>query len=145
MAEIKDHLTTSERYEVIDLETGEPIKNIAWADDQAGKYETFRMRPRTLSDPSDADLRLYHSDGKPKIDEHEGEIEIVDLSVHPLKGPLLALLDDPDVVAKVEPKQLWLVVAGLLDAMKYLLRDDSETAQDKLESARHRFHKAFLS
>ncbi len=41
-----------------------------------------------------------------------------------------------------ERNDLLLVVAGLLDAMKYLLRDDKETAQDKLESARRRFEKA---
>ena len=88
-------------YEVIDVETGEEIENIAWADDEAGGYGVFRTRGRTLSDAEDADLRLYHLDGKPKIDEHEGEIEIVDLSINPLKAQLLALLDDPEVKAAV--------------------------------------------
>ena len=108
-----DFTTDSEvsgRYEVIDVETGEEIENIAWADDEAGAYGVFRTRARTLSDAEDADLRLYHSDGKPKIDEHEGEIEIVDLSINPLKAPLLALLDDPEVAAKLrsilEPKSI---------------------------------------
>ena len=101
MARIEHHPTTSERYEVIDLETGEAIEHIAWADDEAGTYGVFRTRPRTLDDAKDADLRLYDSDFKPKIDEHKGEIEIVDLAENPLKGPLLALLDDPEVVEKL--------------------------------------------
>lgn len=101
MAHIKDHPTTSERYEVIDLETGEAIKNIAWADDQVGKYQTFRTRPRTLSDASDADLRLYDSEGSPKVDAHEGDIQIVDLVENPMKAPLLALLDDQEIKAAV--------------------------------------------
>ena len=132
------------KYEVVDLKTGEKIENIAWADDETGTYGVFRTRGRTLNDAKDADLRLYDSDGKPKVDDCKGDIEIIDTAENPLKAPLLALLDDPDVVAKIEQWEIRLVVAGLLDAMKYLLRDDRETAHDKLESARHRFDKAFL-
>ncbi len=89
------------KFEVIDVETGEEIEHIAWADDAAGKYAVFATRGRTLADAKDADLRLYDSDGNPKVRDREGEIEIVDLSVNPFKAPLLALLDDPDVKAAV--------------------------------------------
>jgi hypothetical protein len=116
MASIEDHPTTPERYEVIDLETGEAIDHIAWADEESDRYEVFRTRPRTLSDPPDADLRLYDSEGRPKVDAHEGNIEIVDLAENPLKGPLLALLDDPEVVAKLrrvlEPKSIQAMTGG---------------------------------
>ena len=133
------------KFEVIDVETGDEIEHIAWADDEAGTYAVFATRGRTLADAENADLRLYDSQGNPKVIEHKGEIEIIDLSVNPFKAPLLALLDDPEVKDKVDQKEIRLVVAHLLDAMKYLLRDDRQTAQDKLESARRRFHKAFLS
>ena len=138
-------ITPAGKFEVIDLETDEEIKDIAWADDEAGKYGVFATRGRTLADAKDADLRLYDLDGNPKVTEREGDIEIVDLSVNPFKAPLLALLDDPEVKDKVGQEEIRVVVAGLLDAMKYLLRDDRETAQDKLESATRRFDKAFLS
>ena len=85
------------KFEVIDVETGEEIENIAWADDEAGTFGVFAMRGRTLADAKDADLRLYHSDGKPRINECKGEIEIVDLNVDPFKAQMMALLRDPDI------------------------------------------------
>ncbi len=88
-------------YEVVDIETGEEIENIAWADDETGTYGVFRLRGRTLADAKDADLRLREKSGGFKITEYEGEIKIVDLSENPLKAPLLALLRDPEVAATV--------------------------------------------
>lgn len=89
------------RFEVVDQETGETIENIAWADDEAGEYHVFRIRARNLSDAKDADLRLRDRAGVFKVDEHEGEIQIVNLAENPMKAPLLALLDDPEVKAAV--------------------------------------------
>ena len=98
------------KFEVIDLATGEEIADIAWADDEAGTFGVFAMRGRTLADAKDADLRLYHSDGKPRINECKGEIEIVDLSVDPFKESLMAMLHDTDVHTAV--------VGIILDAVK---------------------------
>ena len=88
-------------YEVVDQESGEEIENIAWADDEAGSYGVFRVRGRTLADAKDADLRLLDKSGGFRVNEHKGDIQIVDLSENPLKAPLLALLDDPEVKAAV--------------------------------------------
>ena len=98
------------KFEVIDVETGEEIEDIAWADDDAGTYGVFAMRGRTLADAKDADLRLYDSDGNPKVTEREGEIEIVDLSVNPFKESLMAMLHDADVRTAV--------VGIILDAVR---------------------------
>jgi len=38
-------------------------------------------------------------------------------------------------------KELDLVVAGLLDAVKYILREDTYTAEKKLKAATDKFHK----
>ena len=89
------------RYEVVDVETGEEIENIAWADDETGTYGVFRMRGRTLADAKDADLRLRDRSGDFKITEEAGEIKIVDLSENPFKVDLLTLLRDPEVAAAV--------------------------------------------
>ncbi len=94
----------AKRYQVIDLDSGEEIENVAWADDEAEAYGVFRMRGRTMSDGSDADLRLLDAAGHFKVDEEEGEIEIIDLAHNPLKGPLLALLEDPEVIAALKAK-----------------------------------------
>jgi len=85
------------KLEVIDLETGEEIENIAWADDGTGECYVFRTRARTLADAPDADLRLGDGPGSFKVKIHKGGIKIVDLSVDPFKAPLLALLDDPEI------------------------------------------------
>ena len=98
------------KFEVIDVETGDEIEHIAWADDEAGTFGVFAMRGRTLSDYKDADLRLYHSDGTPRIIEGKGEIKIVDLSVDPFKESLMNLLRDSDVHKAV--------VAIIIDAVR---------------------------
>lgn len=91
----------AERYLVTNAEDGEEIKDIAWADDEARRYARFRCRPRMLTDPKGADLRLRHPDGTFRLAEHNAEIQIEDLAVNPLKEALLALLDDPEVIAKL--------------------------------------------
>ena len=88
------------RYQVIDVETGEEIEGVGWADDDVGEYHTVRMRGRTLGDAADVDLRIVDKSGAFKFKLCQGEIEIVDLAA-PLKAPLLALLDDPEVVEAI--------------------------------------------
>ena len=89
------------RYDVIDVETGEEIENIAWADDDKGECYVFRTRGRTLADAPGADLRLGDGSGSFKVKIHEGGIKIVDLSENSFKVDLLTLLRDPDVAAAV--------------------------------------------
>ncbi len=96
-----DNPDQADRYEVTDQDSGEEIGSIAWADDETGKYGVFRVRGRTLADKPGADLRLRDGAGDFKVDEHEGEIQIVDLAQNPMKAPLLALLADPEVKAAV--------------------------------------------
>jgi hypothetical protein len=91
----------AERVIVVDAETGEPIENLAWADDETGVYATIKQRPRTMADPKNADLRVKSPDGF-ALQIHTGEIEFVDRAVNPFKAELMALLDDPDVVAKLK-------------------------------------------
>ena len=86
------------RYQVIDHETGEDVRNVAWADTETGTYAVFRLRKRTMSDKADADLRRRHADGSFVLDEREGDFSIVDTTENPLKGALLALLEDPEVI-----------------------------------------------
>ena len=88
------------RYQVIDLESGEDIEGVAWADDDTGNHTVFLTRSRTLDDAADVDLRIVDKSGAFKVKACQGEIEIVDLAA-PLKAPLLALLDDPEVVEKL--------------------------------------------
>jgi hypothetical protein len=89
----------AERVIVVDAETGEPIENLAWADDETGVYATIKQRPRTMADPKNADLRVKSPDGF-ALQIHTGEF--VDRAVNPFKAELMALLDDPDVVAKLK-------------------------------------------
>lgn len=89
------------RYQVFDNETGEDIRNIAWADDKTGRYAVFLTRKRTMSDTKDVDLRRRRQDGSFVLEENEGHITIVDTAENPLKGPFLALLNDPEVVAAI--------------------------------------------
>lgn len=89
------------RYQVFDNETGEDIRDIAWADDEAGRYAVFLTRKRTMSDTKDVDLRRRRQDGSFVLEENEGNITIVDTAENPLKGPFLALLNDPEVVEAI--------------------------------------------
>jgi hypothetical protein len=91
----------AERYAVLDAETGEPIEDIAWADDETGTYATIKKRPRTITDPQVADLRIKSADGRFALQIHRGAIEFLDRAVSPFKAELLALLDDPDVIAAI--------------------------------------------
>jgi hypothetical protein len=95
----------AERIIVVDAETGEPIEHVAWADDETGVYATIKHRPRTMADPLNADLRIKTPDGHAH-QIHIGAIEFVERT-ETFKAELLALLDDPDVVAKI--RQLLLV------------------------------------
>ena len=88
------------RYQVIDVETGEEIEGVGWADDDTGNHTVFLTRSRTLDDAADVDLRIADKSGAFKVKACHGEIEIVDLAA-PLKAPLLALLDDPEVVEAI--------------------------------------------
>lgn len=92
----------AERWAVIDAETGEPVEDVAWADPEAGIWATIKKRPRTMSDPPGVDLLIRSENGNFALTIHRGAIELVDRMVSPLKGELLALLDDPDVVAKIK-------------------------------------------
>ena len=90
----------AQRVVVIDAETGEPIENIAWADDETGVYTTIKQRPRTMADQPNADLRVKSPNGF-ALQIHNGAIEFVERTANPFKAELLALLDDPDVAAKI--------------------------------------------
>ena len=92
------HPEHADRYQVIDNETGEDIRNIAWANSDTGQYAVFRLRARTMADKGNVDLRRK-AHGSFLIDEFEGDISIIDTMENPLKAPLLALLHDPEVVA----------------------------------------------
>ena len=109
-------LDAAGRYQVVDLDSGEEIENVAWADEDAGVYHVFCMRGRVLADASDADLRLRDKDGDFRVKAYDGDIQIVDLAENPIKGPLLALLDDPEVVAKLrsvlKPKSIQELTGG---------------------------------
>ena len=98
------------KFGVIDLETGEEIEHVAWADDDTGECYVFRTRGRTLADASDVDLRLRDGPGSFKVKFHEGAIKIVDLSVDPFKESLMNLLRDSDVHKAV--------VAIIVDAVR---------------------------
>lgn len=89
------------QFQIVDVDTGEIIPNVACADDETGEYQVFRVRPRTMADGPDIDLRLRSQCGGFRVDGKQGNIAIIDLGQNPMKGPLLALLDDPDVVAKL--------------------------------------------
>lgn len=89
------------RYAVIDVDTGEEVTRIAWADEESDAYATFIVRPRKLSDPPDVDLRLRNPDGTFALREHRGEVQIVDVTEPALKPEILLLLDDPDVAEKI--------------------------------------------
>lgn len=91
----------AERVTVIHADTGEPIEDLAWADDEAGVYATIKRRPRTMTDTANADLRIKDAVGGWALQIHTGVIEFVDRMVSPFKAELLALLEDPDVVAKI--------------------------------------------
>jgi hypothetical protein len=96
------HPELAQRWVVVDADSGDPIEDVAWADSTAGTYGIYRMRPRTFSDPPSADLRLRDENGKPLITAKTGAVEFVDQSADPLKAHMLALLDDPDVIAKLK-------------------------------------------
>ena len=91
----------AERWSVIDAESGEPIEDLAWADSELGIWATIKKRPRTLSDPPGTDLRICSENGNFSLTIHRGAIELVDRTVSPLKGELLSLLDDPDVISRL--------------------------------------------
>ncbi len=104
------------RYQVIDLESGEEIEDVAWADDDIGEYHVILLRGRTLADAADVDLRIRDKNGGFKVKACQGEIEIIDRAVDPFKESLLALLDDPDVVEKLRqvlrPKSIRALTSG---------------------------------
>ena len=114
------------RYQVVDLESGEEIENVAWADDDTGEYKVILLRGRTLADASDVDLRVKAKNGGFKVKACQGEIEIVDRAENPFKEPLLALLDDPDVVEKLRrvlgSKSFQALTGG--DKVEYVIEDD---------------------
>lgn len=91
----------AERWAIIDAESGEPIEDVAWADSELGVWATIKKRPRTMSDPPGADLRIRSENGNFALTIHRGTIELVDRMVSPFKAEFLALLDDPEVVAKI--------------------------------------------
>ena len=92
----------AERFEVILAETGEPIQDVAWADPEAGIYATVKSRQRTMSDPPGVDLRIRSETGNFALKVHRAEIELIDRKANPLKAEFLALLDDPEVIAKLK-------------------------------------------
>jgi hypothetical protein len=93
--------TLAERWAVINTETGEPIEDLAWADADSGIYATIKRRPRTMSDPPGTDLRIRSENGNFALNIHRGSIELLDRTESPFKAEMLALLDDPDVIAKL--------------------------------------------
>lgn len=98
--------TLAERYLIVDADAGEPIEHIAWADPETGTYAVVKQRPKTFRDRPNADLTVTR-DGAPVLVERVGAIEVIDKTISPFKAELLALLDDPDVAAKVRE-----IVAG---------------------------------
>jgi hypothetical protein len=90
------------RWAVVDADSGEEIQDVAWADPESGIYATIKKRPRTMGDPSGIDLRIRSDNGNFALAIHRGQIELVDRYANPLKAEFLALLDDPDVIAKIK-------------------------------------------
>lgn len=91
---------TRRRFVVTD-EDGRELKDVAFADDDAGTVRFFVTRLRDLSDPKDADLRHRTADGTFVLREEKRVIRIVDLAVSPWKREFLDLLRDPDVQAEL--------------------------------------------
>jgi hypothetical protein len=92
--------TLAERYVIADAETGEPVEHIAWVDTDAGTYATVKQRPRTFRDRPGTSLDVTR-DGAPVLITETRPVDVIDKTVSPFKAELLALLDDPDVAAKV--------------------------------------------
>ncbi len=92
---------TAKQFQIVDVDTGEVIENVASADDETGEYSVYRMRQQTLQDGPFVDLRLRSQSGGFRVDGEKGNIAIIDLGQNPMKAPLLALLDDPDVIDKL--------------------------------------------
>jgi hypothetical protein len=90
------------QWAVVDADSGEEVADVAWADPEAGVYATIKKRPRTMGDPPGIDLRIRSENGNFALAIHRDAIELVERNVSPLKAEFLALLDDPDVIAKIK-------------------------------------------